>query len=70
MRDGLMTACQEVQLAMQGIRSRLGSLAGDIQSRAGDRAMSGSLGASPVETLDIELTVAADAAPELAQSAA
>jgi hypothetical protein len=70
MRDGLIEACQEVQLAMRGIRGRLGSLAGDIQDRAGDRAMSSGLAASSVETLDIELTVAADASPELAQSAA
>jgi hypothetical protein len=70
MRDGLMEACQEVQLAMRGIRSRLGSLAGDIQDRAGDRAMSSGLAASTVETLDIELAVAADVSPELAQSAA
>lgn len=70
MRDGLMAACQEVQLAMQGIRTRLGSLAGDIQGRAGDRAMSGRLAASPVEALNIELAVADDASPELAQSAA
>jgi hypothetical protein len=70
MREGLMEACQEVRLAMQGIRSRLGSLAGDIQGRAGERAVSGRLAASTVEALDIELAVADDTSPELAQSAA
>ncbi len=69
-RDGLMAACQEVQQAMQGIRGRLGALAGDMQGRSGDRALPPRLAASAVEAIDIELTVAADAAPELAQSAA
>jgi hypothetical protein len=70
-RDGLMEACQEVQRAMQGIRGRLGALAGDMQGRAGDRALSSRLAAaSAVDAIDIELTVAADASPELAQSAA
>jgi hypothetical protein len=70
MRDGLMDACQEVRLAMQGIRGRLGSLAGDIQGRAGEQAVSGRLTGSTVEALDLELGVADDASPELAQSAA
>ncbi|HEY3959161.1 MAG TPA: hypothetical protein VGL68_01485 [Solirubrobacteraceae bacterium] len=69
-RDGLMEACQEVQRAMQGIRGRLGALAGDMQGRSGDRAMNARLAASTVETLDIDLTVAADVSPALAQSAA
>jgi hypothetical protein len=69
-RDGLMEACQEVQRAMQGIRGRLGALAGDIQGRSGDRALSPRLAASAVEAIDIELAVAADVPPELAQSAA
>jgi uncharacterized small protein (DUF1192 family) len=70
-RDGLLEACLEVQKAMQGIRGRLGALAGDMQqSRAGDRPLPTRLTASAVEAMDIELTVAADASPELAQSAA
>ncbi len=69
-RNGLLEACQEVQRAMQGIRGRLGALAGDMQGRAGDRALPPRLAASAVEAMDIELTVAADAPPELAQSAA
>jgi hypothetical protein len=69
-RDGLMEACQEVQRAMQGIRGRLGALAGDMQGRAGDRAMNARLAASTVEALDIDLAVAADVSPALAQSAA
>ncbi len=69
-RDGLMDACQEVQQAMQGIRGRLGALAGDIQGRTGDRPLPASLAASAVEAMDLELTVAADASPEFAQNAA
>jgi hypothetical protein len=69
-RDGLMEACREVQRAMEGIRGRLGALAGDMQGRAGDGAMPTRLAASTVEALDIDLTVAADASPALAQSAA
>jgi uncharacterized small protein (DUF1192 family) len=69
-RDGLMEACQEVQRAMQGIRGRLGALAGDMQGRSGDRALPPRIAGSAVEAMDIELAVAADASPELAQSAA
>jgi uncharacterized small protein (DUF1192 family) len=69
-RDGLMEACQEVQQAMQGIRSKLGALAGDIQHRAGDRAKPNRLTVSAVETLDIELAVAAEASSGLAQRVA
>jgi hypothetical protein len=69
-RDGLMEACQEVQRAMQGIRGRLGALAGDIQGQMGERAMSPRLAPSTVEALDLELAGAAEASPELAQSAA
>jgi hypothetical protein len=69
-RNGLMEACQEVQRAMQGIRGRLGALAGDMQGRAGDRAMNARLATATVEALDIDLAVAADASPALAQSAA
>jgi uncharacterized small protein (DUF1192 family) len=69
LRDGLMEACHEVRQAMQGIRGRLGSLAGDIHGRAGDRATSSRLAVSTVKTLDIELAAAADASSELAQSA-
>lgn len=72
MREGLMDACQEVQQAMQGIRGRLGALAGDMQGRtASDRAMPTRFAAPAVETLGIELAAATDASsPELAQSAA
>jgi hypothetical protein len=42
MRDGLLDACHEVQLAMQGIRGRLGELAVDLQDGVGvgERAVS------------------------------
>lgn len=69
-RDGLMEACREVQQAMQGIRGRLGALAGEIQSRPGERATSGRLAASTAERVDIEPAVAAKTSPELAQSVA
>jgi hypothetical protein len=68
-RESLIEACQEVQQAMQGIRGRLGALAGDIHSRAGDRAPSDGLAASTVEALE-PAGIAGEAAPALAQSVA
>jgi hypothetical protein len=69
-REGLMDACQEVQQAMQGIRGRLGGLAGDIHSRSGEVAQSAQLAAPTVETVGIEPLVAAESSPELVQSVA
>lgn len=70
MRDGLMGACSEVQQAMQGIRGRLGALAGDIHSRVDDRAKPDRLPVPAVEPMDVEPAVAAETSPELAQSVA
>ncbi len=36
-RDGLLEACEEIQQAMQGIRSRLSGLSVDVQGKNGDR---------------------------------
>lgn len=70
MRDGLMEACREVQQAMQGIRGRLGALAGDIHSRVDDPAKPARLAVPSVETLNMELPAMAESSPELAQSVA
>jgi hypothetical protein len=68
MREGLMDACQEVQQAMQGIRGRLGALAGDIHSRVEDEPKPARLIPS-AETVAVEpLGIAGDS--ELAQSVA
>ncbi len=48
MRDGLLAACHEVQLAMQGIRGRLGELAVDLQDGVGVGERAGS--AEPIVT--------------------
>lgn len=71
-REGLMQACQEVQQAMQGIRGRLGALAGDIHNNnsPGDRSASDQLATPPVKTVDIESAVPVEASPEFAQSVA
>jgi hypothetical protein len=69
-RDSLMEACQEVQQAMQGIRGRLGALAGDIHGRPSDRATSDRLAASTVETVSVEPAVAVETSSELVQSVA
>ena len=70
MRDGLMEACREVQQAMQGIRGRLGALAGDIHSRVDDRAKSDPLPMPAVEAVDVEPVTAPQTTSELAQSVA
>jgi hypothetical protein len=70
MRDGLMEACREVQQAMQGIRGRLGALAGDIHTRVDDRAKSDRLPVPTVEAVDVEPVVAAETPSELAQRVA
>jgi hypothetical protein len=69
MRDGLMQACHEVQQAMQGIRGKLGALAGDIHSRVEDRPTPEQLSPPHVEPVEHE-PVMADAPHELAQSVA
>jgi hypothetical protein len=69
-RDGLMDACHEVQQAMQGIRGRLGALAGDIHSRPSDRATVDPLAAPAIKTVEIEAAAALETPPELAQSVA
>lgn len=69
-RQGLMQACQEVQQAMQGIRGRLGALAGDIHSRTGDQPTSDRLTSPAVQTVSIEPAVTVESSPELAQSVA
>ncbi|HTA13553.1 MAG TPA: hypothetical protein VK781_01685 [Solirubrobacteraceae bacterium] len=68
-RDGLMQACQEVQQAMQGIRGRLGALAGDIHSRPGETVTSGRLAATTAEAAD-GASVGDETPSELVQSVA
>jgi hypothetical protein len=70
MRNGLIDACREVQQAMQGIRGKLGALAGDIHNRVADRAKSDRLPVPTVETVSVEPAVAAETPSELAQSVA
>jgi hypothetical protein len=70
MRNGLIDACREVQQAMQGIRGKLGALAGDIHNRVADRAKSDRLPVPTVETVSVEPAVAAESPSELAQSVA
>lgn len=70
MRNGLIDACREVQQAMQGIRGKLGALAGDIHTRVDDRAKSDRLTVPPVEPVDVEPAVVAETPSELAQSVA
>jgi hypothetical protein len=69
-RESLMQACQEVQQAMQGIRGRLGALAGDIHSRPSDRPTSERLTTPAVQKVGLEPAVAMESSPELAQSVA
>lgn len=68
-REGLLEACKEVQLAMQGIRGRLGALAGDIHSRVADQTKS-ELAVPRVDPAEVEPAVIAKTSPELAQSVA
>jgi hypothetical protein len=70
MRDGLLEACKEVQLAMQGIRGRLGPLASDIHSRVANQAKSDRTGAPSVNPVEVTPAAIADASTELAQSVA
>jgi hypothetical protein len=82
LRAGLLEACQEIQQAMQGMQSRLGTLSvaveargGAQEQRAGRVAVGVPLkGADPadvhVERADLELAVADGASPDFAESAA
>ncbi len=75
MRDGLIAACHEVQLAMQGIRGRLGELSVDLQDGVGDRdglggrAIPDPIAISGVEEIDVEPAIGAPVSPGLVQSA-
>jgi hypothetical protein len=69
-RDGLMEACQEVQHAMQGIRARLGALAGDIHSRVEEQAKPDRLAVATVESVEVKPAGVVETSPELAQSVA
>jgi hypothetical protein len=80
MRDGLIAACNEVQQAMQGIRSRLGALSVDLQDGVGDRggvgerAIPAPIAVSGVAEIDVEpaiveSAIGAEVSPGLVQSA-
>jgi hypothetical protein len=82
LRAGLLEACQEIQQAMQGMQSRLGTLSvavearGGAQKRRAGRIAGGvsSEGANPVgisvERVDLESAVADRVTPGFAESAA
>jgi hypothetical protein len=69
-REGLMVACQEVQQAMQGIRGRLGALAGNIHNRPGARPGPDAIASAIVESVEMEPSVALESPSELAKSVA
>jgi hypothetical protein len=67
MRDGLVAACHEVQLAMQGIRGRLGALSVDLQDGVGERAIPDPIAVADV--IEVEQAIAARVSPGFVQSA-
>ncbi len=70
LREGMMDACQEARQAMRGIRGRLETLTGEIQSRADERAMPERPAAPTAEAEDSEPGRADEGSSELAQSVA
>jgi uncharacterized small protein (DUF1192 family) len=70
MRDGLVEACNEVQQAMEGIRTRLSGLSVDVQGRAGERPERGPISTPSTGEVDLELAVGARANSNLSKNAA
>jgi uncharacterized membrane protein YccC len=66
-RDALVQACNEVQQAMQGIRSRLGGLSPEALDPADEQAVAP---APPRAEVELELALGASAQSDLSQSAA
>lgn len=72
LRAGLLEACQEIQQAMQGMQSRLGTLSVAVEARGKDqerRAGRIAVGV-PVDGADLELAVADGISPDFVESAA
>lgn len=70
LRDGLLEACQEIQQAMQGMQSRIGTLSVAVEARGRERRTGrAALEVSP-EGLDLELAVADRVESGFAESAA
>jgi hypothetical protein len=72
LRAGLLEACQEIQQAMQGMQSRLGTLSVAVEARGADqerRAGRIAVGV-PVDGADLELAVADGVSPDFVESAA
>ncbi len=70
LRDMMMYACQEAGQAMQGVRGRLETLAGEIHSRTGERALPERLAAPTAEAVGSESGGSEDGSSQLAQSVA
>lgn len=68
-RDGLLEACHEIQLAMQGMRRRLNELSVDAENRPADPAARGPIASPSSEEFDLELALAAGP-PALTRKAA
>jgi len=66
---GLLEACHEIQLAMQGMRRRLNELSVDVGNGSADPAPHGLTASPSSEEFDLELALAAGPSP-LAQKAA
>jgi hypothetical protein len=58
-RDGLLEACHEIQLAMQGMRRRLNELSIDPENGSADPAVGGPIAAPSSEEFELELALAA-----------
>jgi hypothetical protein len=69
-RDGLLEACEEIQQAMQGIRSRLSGLSVDVHGNNSDRATSSPSAASSDGDADVGLAVEAQATSDLTKNVA
>lgn len=69
-RDGLMEACEDVQLAIREVRGRLGALSVDLRDGGGDRVRPNPMPVPDVEEIDVELVAGAQAVSSLAQHAA
>jgi hypothetical protein len=68
-RDALLEACEEIQQAMQGIRSRLSGLSVDVHGKNGDGAVSSPVATPSTGEVDLNLVRETRASSELSQSA-
>jgi hypothetical protein len=72
LRAGLLEACQEIQQAMQGMQSRLGTLSVAVEARGADQERrAGQIAVEvPVEGANLELAVTDGVSSDFAESAA